>query len=318
MPRHADPQWTEVAVVGAGTIGLSWAALYAGRGMAVRLADPRPDLQQQLDEALPQLVEGLPGTEPAQLRERISVTSEPVEAVAGVDLVQENGPERLGTKQDLFARLAEHAPAEAVLASSSSGLVASDIAAGLTESAARRVLIAHPFNPPHVVPLIEIVPGDATAESTVSTVLAFYRRLDKTPIRVHKEVSGFVANRLQSSIMREAISLVLDGVVDVGELDAVMKNSLGQRYATVGPFESFHLGGGPGGIRHMMEHLGSGMAARWKELGQPDLGEDAVAAISGQTEDTYGSGAEDHRRRSTQRDRKHLALDAALRSAAQR
>ncbi|MHA6803291.1 3-hydroxyacyl-CoA dehydrogenase NAD-binding domain-containing protein [Salinifilum ghardaiensis] len=318
MSPQNDPQWTEVAVVGAGTIGLSWAALYAARGMAVRLSDPRDDLQQQLDEALPQLAEGLPGIETAQLRERITTTSELSEAVSGVDLVQENGPERLRTKRELFAQLVELAPPGAVLASSSSGLVASDIAAELADPAASRVLIAHPFNPPHVVPLVELVPGSATAESTVAAMQEFYGRIGKAPIRVHGEVPGFVANRLQSSIMREAISLVLDGVVDVGELDAVMKNSLGQRYATVGPFESFHLGGGPGGIRHMMEHLGAGMAEQWEELGRPEMNDAAVAAISEQTENAYGSGPEEHRRRSALRDRKHLALDAALHSAAQR
>ncbi|RKT82144.1 ketoreductase RED1 [Saccharopolyspora antimicrobica] len=307
-----SPQWTKVAVVGAGTIGLSWAALFAANGLEVRITDPREDLADAVRAAMPTLAAGIPGADVDDLLGRIQLTGDLTEAVTGVDLVQENGPERLEFKQQLFAEIARHAPENAVLTSSSSGIIATAIAAELPAAVAARLLIAHPFNPPQVVPLVEIVPGERTAELVVEAAVEFYRALGKTPVRLRKEIPGFVANRLQSAIMQESISLVLRGVVSVEELDTVMKASLGGRYATVGPFESFHLGGGPGGIRHMMAHLGVGMAERWKDLGHPQLTEDGIAAISDQTESTYGSGPAAYEERSELRDRKQNAINAAL------
>ncbi|GAA0397434.1 3-hydroxyacyl-CoA dehydrogenase NAD-binding domain-containing protein [Streptomyces luteireticuli] len=303
----------KAAVVGAGTIGLAWAALFASYGIEVTVTDPREDLDEAVDEALPMLAAGLPGSDAARLRARIRTTPDLASAVAGARIVQENGPEKLEFKQRLFADIARHAPADALLATSSSGIVASRIAAELPDEVAARLLVAHPFNPPHIVPLVEIVPGERTAEDVVEAAVAFYRALGKAPVRLHKEVPGFAANRLQSAVLQEAIHLVLDGVVDAGELDTVMKASLGGRYAAVGPFESFHLGGGPGGIRHMMRHLGPGLAEGWQRLGHPELDDAAVATVVGQTEAAYGTGPGAYRERALLRDRKQLALDAALR-----
>jgi ketoreductase RED1 len=311
VSSQESPEWSTVAVVGAGTIGLGWAALFAARGLQVRVTDPREDLDRAVRETMPMLAESLAVTS-RELLDRITLTSLE-EAVDGVDLVQETGPEQLEVKQDLFARITATAPSSAVLASSSSGIVATDIAAQLPDEAAARLLIAHPFNPPQVVPLVEVVPGQRTSEATLQGAIAFYQRLGKAPVRLHKEVSGFVANRLQSSVMREAFSLVLDGVVDVEELDTVVKASLGGRWATVGPFESFHLGGGPGGIRHMLEHLGPGMEKRWDDLGRPHLTPDNVAALAERTEATYGAGPDAYRRRANERDRKQNTLNRALR-----
>lgn len=311
MTQQNDPQWSTAAVVGAGTVGLGWAALFAAHGLQVRVTDPREDLNRTVRESLPMLAESL-GLPTEDLLNRITVT-DLENAVEGVDIVQENGPEKLAVKQDLVAQIAKLAPEHAVLASSSSGIIASDIAEQLPEDVAERLLIAHPFNPPQVVPLVEVVPGERTGEQTVQDALAFYRRLGKTAVRLHKEVSGFVANRLQSSVMREAFSLVLDGVVDVDELDTVMKASLGGRWATVGPFESFHLGGGPGGIRHMLEHLGPGMENRWDDLGRPHLTPDNVASLAERTEATYGAGPDVYRTRARERDLKQNAVNRAVR-----
>ncbi|CAM3929364.1 3-hydroxyacyl-CoA dehydrogenase NAD-binding domain-containing protein [Nocardiopsis rhodophaea] len=310
------PQRT-VAVVGAGTIGLSWAALFAANGLDVVVTDPRADLDQALDDALPALADGLPGSGVEELRGRIRTTHNLAEAVAEADLVQENGPENVAFKRGLFADIARHAPAESVLATSSSGIVASSIAADLSDDAAARVLVAHPFNPPHTVPLVEIVPGERTADDTVATATAFYRSLGKTPVRLRKEIPGFVANRLQSAVLQEAIHLVLEGVVDAAELDTVMKASLGGRYATIGPFESFHLGGGPGGIRHMMEHLGKGLAQGWQGLGRPELDDAAVDMLVKQIEAAYGNGPDAYWTRAALRDRKQLAVNDALHRAEQ-
>lgn len=302
------------AVVGAGTIGLSWAALFSAHGMRVRLTDPREDLASTLREQMPMLATSLSASSD-DLLERIEVTGDLREAVRDADVVQENGPERLAFKRELFAEIAENAPEHAVLASSSSGIIASEIARTLPDAVAERLLIAHPFNPPQVVPLVEVVPGERTSEATVKKALEFYSGLGKTPVRIHKEVTGFVANRLQSAVLQEAIHLVLNGVVDASELDTVMKSSLGGRWATVGPFESFHLGGGPGGIRHMMEHLGSGMADRWKDLGHPALTRSNTDELIDQIEATYGADARAYRERAQLRDRKQLALNRAVRDA---
>lgn len=308
-------RWTSAAVVGAGTIGLAWAALFAANDVDVRVTDPREDLDEAVDAAVPMLAESIAGAEVERLRARITTTPDLAEAVRDADLVQENGPERLDFKQRLFAEIAGHAPERAVLASSSSGIVAGDIAAELPEQVAARLLIAHPFNPPQVVPLVEIVPSEHTDERLVTAAFEFYRALGKTPVRLHKEVSGFVANRLQSAVMRESISLVLSGVVSAEELDTVMKASLGGRYATIGPFESFHLGGGPGGIRHMMAHLGRGMAQRWQELGDPELTDEAIIDVVAQTESSYGTGESAYLERARLRDRKHNAINDALNAA---
>ncbi|OKI02717.1 hydroxylacyl-CoA dehydrogenase [Streptomyces sp. CB02923] len=302
-----------MAVVGAGTIGLSWAALFAARGLRVTVTDPREDLDTTVTEALPMLADGLPGSDTGELRGRIRTTHDLAGAVADADLVQENGPENLEFKQRLFADIARYAPAGAVLATSSSGIVATAIAAQLPADSAARLLVAHPFNPPHLVPLVEIVPGERTSEETVEAVTAFYQALGKTPVRLHKELPGFAANRLQSAVLQEAMHLVLSGVLDAGEVDTVMKASLGGRYAAVGPFESFHLGGGPGGIRHMMEHLGPGLVESWQRLGHPELDDAATATVVSQTEAAYGYGPGAYRERAALRDRKQLALNDVLR-----
>ncbi|NYH78219.1 ketoreductase RED1 [Actinopolyspora biskrensis] len=312
-PNSPSARFETAAVIGAGTIGLAWAALFAAHGMRVRLSDPRTDLRESLEAALPSLSAGLPELGSSDPRERIELGDDPEWAAEHADIVQENGPERVETKRELFRRVADAAPEEAVLASSSSGLLPSDIAARLSDEAAARTLVAHPFNPPHVVPLVEVVPGERTAESVGETAFEFYRSLGKTPVRLHRETSGFVANRLQSAVLAESFDLVLRGVVDAEQLDTIVKNSLGNRWAAVGPFESFHLGGGPGGIRHMVEHLGRGMAERWKDLGTPELDAANIDTLAEQTERAYGGDAEAYRARSAQRDRKQLAITEALR-----
>ncbi len=289
-----------VTVVGAGTIGLSWAALFAAKGHEVRVTDPRPDLDEVVRAGVSELAEVLPG----DLLASITTGPDLEAAVTGVDVVQENGPERIELKQELFARIEAAAPAHALLLSSTSGLMPSDMGASMREPG--RVLVGHPFNPPHVVPLVEVVPGAQTSPEAVEAAAAFYRSLGKVPVVLHKEIGGFVANRLQSAVFREAVHLVLSGVVTPEELDQVVTESVGVRWATAGPFESYHLGGGPGGIRHLLEHLGPGMARRWKDLGQPELTEEVVELISGSTEARFAD--QDYDQRTAARDRVQLAV----------
>lgn len=289
-----------VAVVGAGTIGLSWAALFASNGLDVRVCDPRPDVDGLVAETVRQLAAVLSG----DLAARIVVEPDLEAAVTGVDVVQENGPEKLEFKQELFARIEQAAPRDALLLSSTSGLMPSDMGASMTEPG--RVVVGHPFNPPHVVPLVEVVPGAQTPDATAQAAADFYRSLGKVPVVLHKEIGGFVANRLQSALFRESVHLVLSGVVTPEELDQVVTESVGVRWATAGPFESYHLGGGPGGIRNLLEHLGPGMVKRWKDLGQPELTADVVDQIASSTEQRFAG--QDYAQRTQQRDSMQLAV----------
>jgi ketoreductase RED1 len=295
------------AVLGAGTIGLSWAALFAAHDLDVRVQDPRPDLQEQVDATTASLASVLGDG----LRERITVVADLEAAVDGVDVVQENGPERIELKQELWARVEAAAPASALLLSSTSGLMPSDMAARMRDPG--RLLVGHPFNPPHVVPLVEVVPGAQTPPEAAQAAAEFYRSLGKVPVVLRKEIGGFVANRLQSALFRESVHLVLSGVVTPEELDQVVTESVGVRWATAGPFESYHLGGGPGGLRHLLEHLGPGMARRWKDLGQPELTPELVDRLASDTEARFADAP--YEVRTAARDRVQLAVLTAREQA---
>ncbi len=292
-----------IAVIGAGTIGLSWAALFASHGHDVRITDPREDLAAIVTAGVAELAGVLPG----DWAQRVTVSSSLEEAVTGADVVQENGPERLELKKELFARIEKACPPGALLLSSTSGLMPSDMGASMVDPG--RVVVGHPFNPPHVVPLVEVVPGARTTAETVAAAEGFYRSLGKAPVVLRKEIGGFVANRLQSAVFREAVHLVLSGVVTPEELDRVVTESVGVRWATAGPFESYHLGGGPGGIRHLLEHLGPGMVKRWADLGRPELTPEVIELIAAGTEQRFADRS--FEQRSAERDAAQLAVIAA-------
>jgi ketoreductase RED1 len=300
------------AVIGAGTIGVSWAVLFAAHGMRVRVADPREDAAEVVEQSVRQFSQTLPGgpRDADELLSAITVLGQD-EAVDGADVVQENGPERIELKQALFADVERGAPPHALLLSSTSGLMPSDMSRDMADPG--RLLVGHPFNPPHVVPLVEVVPGARTTPEQVQAAMAFYTALGKQPVALHKEIGGFVANRLQSALFRESVHLVLSGVVSAEELDRVVTESVGVRWATAGPFESYSLGGGPGGIRHLLEHLGPGMARRWKNLGDPELTPEVVDQLSTATEERFAGRT--YEERTAERDRVQLAVLAAREQA---
>jgi ketoreductase RED1 len=303
-------QFRTAVVIGAGTIGLSWTALFAAHGMTVRVSDPRPDLAEAIDTALAQFGPQLAavGLDVDGLASRVQVAANLIEAVRDADVVQENGPENVEFKKDLFATLVREAPQHALLASSSSAIPSTAFTTEIED--AGRILIGHPFNPPHLIPLVEIVPGERTSEDAVATAVDFYTFLGRTPVVERKEMPGFVGNRLQNALNREASYLVEQGVVTPEDLDKVVTNSLGIRYATIGPFLSGHLGGGPGGYRHLADHIGKEMDKM--QLGEvtkdPKVRERLIEAV----EKTYGASS--YTQLSEERDHKQLAVLTALAS----
>jgi 3-hydroxyacyl-CoA dehydrogenase len=266
-----------VAVVGTGVIGASWTALFLARGLDVVATDPSPGAEDRLRA---DVAAHWPSTEPVDgaSPDRLTFTPDPARAVADADFVQENGPEREDVKHQLFAVLDTAARPEVVLASSSSGLLPSAIARGCPAHP-ERVVIGHPFNPPHLIPLVEVVPGERTTDEAVDSAMAFYAAVGKRPIRLRQELPGHVANRLQAALWQEAYSLVERGVASVTDIDTAISHGPGLRWAVLGPFLNQHLSGGPGGIAHILEHLGPPTEAWWRDLRPVTLTPELVAKL---------------------------------------
>ena len=264
-----DTAIRRVAVISTGVIGASWAALFLAHGLEVIATDPAPGAEAGLRAAIAAHWPALralgfaPDADPGRLRFVASAE----EAAAGADFVQENGPEVLALKQDLFRRLDAAAPAHAILASSSSSLLMTEVARDCAHPA--RVLLGHPFNPPHLIPLVEVVGGARTSEDAIFRALAFYRALGKHPIRLKREIRGHVANRLQAALWQEAFHLLAEGVADLAEIDAAIAHGPGLRWALLGPFLNLDLSGGPGGIGAFFgKPLWTATEGLWAELGR--------------------------------------------------
>lgn len=260
---------TTVAVVGTGVIGTSWAAHFLRHGLSVVATDPAPGAEDRLRAGVAAI--GGPA-------DRLRFTDDVGAAAAAADFVQENGPEREDVKLAVIAAADAAARPDVVIASSSSGLLPSAIARGAAHHP-ERVLVGHPFQPPHVVPLVEVVPGERTAEAAVDAAVAFYAGVGKKPVRLRRELPGHVVNRLQAALWQEAYSLVERGVVSVADIDTAISNGPGLRWALLGPFATQHLSGGAGGIAHVLEHLGPPTEAWWRDLGQVTLTPALVDAI---------------------------------------
>jgi 3-hydroxyacyl-CoA dehydrogenase len=263
---------SQVAIIGTGVIGASWAAFFLAKGLDVVATDIAPNAEASLkrfvDAAWPALERlGLtPGASPL----RLAFTANLPEAVKGVDLVQENGPERIDFKKKLYGQLDELLPSDVIIASSSSGLTMSEIQSGCPFHP-ERCVIAHPFNPPHLIPLVEIVGGSKTSEDTIRRAAKFYTALGKRTVRLHKEVPGHVANRLQAALAREVYHLVGEGVVSVADVDTALSWGPGLRWGIMGQVLLNHLGGGQGGMEHFLEQFTGPLTAWWKVLGSPQL-----------------------------------------------
>ena len=269
----AAPAIRRVAVVGTGVIGASWAAFFLARGLDVTATDPAPGAEQRLREAVQRHWPTMQrmGLADGASPERLRFDAELERALDGCDFVQESGPERADFKADLYARMDAATPPQVLLASSSSGLPVSGMQVRCKTP--QRVVLGHPFNPPHLIPLVEVGGGDATSPDSIQRAMDFYAALGKRPIHVRREIAGHIANRLQAALWREAFHLVEQGVASVSDIDTAIAHGPGLRWALMGPFMNLHLSGGQGGMQHLLEHLGGPIESWWRDLGNPAMTE---------------------------------------------
>ncbi|KAM0717936.1 hypothetical protein Q7P37_006268 [Cladosporium fusiforme] len=283
---------TRVAIIGAGTIGLSFAALHLIKNphSTVNIFDTRSDLKEYVDANLPGY---LTDANEADCLGRLSIARNLEEAVQDVNIVQEQGPENVEFKQNIWPQIEQHAPQDALFWSSTSGIPASQQSENMNDQS--RLVVVHPYNPPHIMPLLEVVPSSATSQEVVDRTLEYWRSLGRVPVVIRKECTGFVANRLAFALFREACSLVAQGVVSVEDLDSVVQASMGPRWTVAGPFKSYHAGGGEGGLQSFMEKIGTTVQGCWDasekdvEKAGIDVGGAWQEDVCRQTDEAYGA-----------------------------
>ena len=219
----------------------------------------------------------------------LTLQSDLAKAVAEADIVQEQGPENASFKQGLWPTVEKHASPSCLFWSSTSGIPASKQSELMISKS--RLLVVHPYNPPHKMPLIEVVPSPETSQQVIDETLRFWKSLNRSPVVVKKETTGFVANRLAFALLREACYLVNEDVVDVAGLDSIVEASMGPRWAKAGPFKSYNVGGGTTGFRGLMDNIGATVQACWDDAGHVNMGDAWQSKVSQQIEETYGVGA---------------------------
>jgi carnitine 3-dehydrogenase len=268
----AEPgQVSRVGIVGAGVIGGGWALHYLRMGLDVDVYDPGPhaqrDLLRLLDETWP-LLERI-GLRPGAGPDRLSFHADLAAAVGDADLVQESSPEDGQVKRGVIAAIDHAARPDAVIGSSTSGLAMTMLQADCARP--ERCVVGHPFNPPYLIPLVEVVGGERTDPAAVDWLVDFYAAMDKRPLRLSRELPGFVGNRLQEAMWREALHMVAAGEATVAEIDEAIAYGPGLRWALMGPCLTFHLAGGGGGMAHMLDHFGPALLEPWTRLTAPPL-----------------------------------------------
>lgn len=261
----------QVSVVGCGVIGASWAAYYLAQGFDVTAYDPADGAEQALRAHVASCWPALEkqGLAEGASQTRLSFEPDLAAAVKNADFIQENAPERLSIKHELLAVMESSCRPDVIISSSSSGLLVSDIQRNALHP--ERIVLGHPFNPPHLIPLVEVIGGKLTSAEVVTRTLEFYKFIGKKPIHVRAEVKGHVANRLQAALWREAFYLVEQGVISVKDLDAAIAHGPGLRWALLGPFMNLQLSGGQGGLAHLLEHLGPPIEDWWADLGHAPI-----------------------------------------------
>jgi 3-hydroxyacyl-CoA dehydrogenase len=310
MARPEPGSVRNIALLATGTIGASWATYFLARGFSITAWDPAPKTEERLhsfvETAWPAMTRlGLSAdADPTRIR----VVGDPAAAVADAIFVQENAPEDPAVKRDLYGQIDKALPPDAIVSSSSSGLLVSELQQGFASGA--RFVVGHPFNPPHLVPLVEVVGGRDTDPAVVDWAVAFYNAHGKHAIKINREVPGHIANRLQAAMQREAFHLLLSGTASAADIDAAVRYGPGLRWAFMGPFLTMHLAGGNGGVQHALEHFGPALESWWADFGSPRLDEANIATLARAVDDAIGdrSIAE----LAAERDERLLALLEAL------
>ena len=284
---HSPQCATRVTIVGAGVVGLSWTGLFLANGLRVTIHDPRPDIKIAVLSGLESIKWSLQnlGYHIEKFTRHLYFEDKLHKAAEDADIIQESIPEDAETKQSLYEKLGRFARPSALILSSSSALSASVITQRMKDP--ERVLIGHSFDAPHLMPLVEVVPGSKTSRDCIDRAMAFYRGIGKWPVLIGKEVSGIVVNRLHFALLRESIHLVNSGVISIEGLDQLVKASLGPRWTAAGPFKTLALGGGGEGIARFLEHSGPMMVDVWRGLGQVDLDDQTRVRLRKQSDDCY-------------------------------
>lgn len=309
-----------ITIIGAGTIGLSFAALHLEHANKARVSplrlticDSRPDIKEYVLSTLPKYIaceltrfEDSKGNlysvrvESQEVEESVIIIDNNLEsAVSEADIIQEQGPENASFKTTLWPKVERHCPSKALLWSSTSGIPASIQCADMKDPS--RLIVVHPYNPPHIMPLLEIVPSPATDSDVISRTLEFWKGKDRTPLVLKKETTGFVANRLAYALLREAIHLVKEGVASVNDIDDLMTSSMGPRWAVAGIFKSYHAGGGTGGLEGFFKNIGGTVQACWDDIGVVNVGDGWEEDVFRQTREAYGMVDTKERDRKTRR-----------------
>ncbi len=280
---------TRVAVIGAGTIGASWAAHFLGQGMDVRAWDPAPGGERRARDFIANAwsaVERL-GCADSASPDRLSWHDTVAAALDGAEFVQESAPEKRDVKSSLYRQLDDALPDGVIMSSSTSGLIMSELQAG--HACAARFVVGHPFNPPHLIPLVEVLGGKDTAPEAVDWTLAFYNAFGKKAIRLNKEVPGHLVNRLQAALWREAMDAVVTGLAGVDDVDTAIAYGPGLRWGVMGPFRLCALAGGPGGFGNFLDHFGPAIEDWWRDMRDVQLTPEVRATLTARAKEAFGA-----------------------------
>ncbi len=277
-----------VAVIGTGLIGAGWTAIFLLNGLRTSAWDPAQGFAERLTAQLHGIFSRLQVTDEDKKRclALLDFAQSAAEAVLSADFVQESGPEELKIKRSIIADLSRHARANVVIASSSSGLPMSQLQANCLHP--HRLVIGHPFNPVYLIPLVEIIGGRLTAPETVAWVESFYRSVGKAPVVCHTENSGFIANRLQEALFREALHMIDSGEATAREIDDVVRHGPGLRWAFMGPLLCYHLGGGAEGLRGFFDRFIDSVNGPYSRLAAPELSNPFVEKVLDQANVAFG------------------------------
>lgn len=276
----SQSQIRSVAVLGGGVIGMSWSSLFLAKGLTVRLHDVDPASLERTKAYVANAWTALTelGLAPGASQERITFHADPAEAVKGADLVQENVPERIEIKHRLFQAIEPALGADTLVCTSTSGLLMSEMQKGFKDP--RNLVLAHPFNPPHLVPLVELYGNARTDPRAVDRAEAFYRSIGKVTVRLNKEVPGHIANRLQAAVIQEAVWLAAEGVASVTDIDLALTAGPGVRWTAIGPHMVTNLAAGPAGVEVFWQRYLPSFETWWASLGRPKLTPDVIQRLA--------------------------------------